>query len=418
MCPVSPHLLVLLSAVCPGATQPSYAQSRCTHRPVLSPTEDRLSTLEQHLREHPKDARAWNAKAVLLAESGDYGEALRCLDQAVRLDPSLVEAHVNRGRILLALGPDRAAHALDEFTTALRLSPDNTDILVDRAAALKVLGRTDEELECLQELVRRRGDSPMLWLRIGEIHTGRGRLADAVSSFDKALGLDPGLVPAMLHKAIVLTLMERWRDAVKTAEAATKAAPDSKQVWLTLGEVNRRAERYRAAMKALRRAAEIDPEDATIEVTMGRVEHGAGNLEEAVVHFKRALVRNKKNVTALRYLGATYMELQDWAEAAAIWERLSSITRKDPDVFDALGHALARLSDFCGAAEAWERARKLYRQRGDEEDAARVMGLGRAARINCSRQEKAARERKREERLMRRHRRTPGMGGRRRGRKR
>ena len=88
------------------------------------------------------------------------------------------------------------------------------------------------------------------------------------------------------------------------------------------------------------------------------------------------------------------MELEEWSEAVNAWERFTSLVRNDPDSFDALATAYARLDDFCGATEAWEKARKLYKKKGDTKESARVTNLGRAARVNCSRQKKAARAQK------------------------
>ncbi|MFX0056224.1 MAG: tetratricopeptide repeat protein, partial [Candidatus Hermodarchaeota archaeon] len=174
-------------------------------------------------------------------------------------------------------------------------------------------------------------------------------------------------------------------------------APDDIETWRVLADVNIRYGKQRAAMKALKKASEIDPSDASVENTMGMVEFKAGRLKDAAAHFRRALVRDKKHTTALRNLGFVQMDLEDWSEANKTWDRLTAIVQDDPQVFDAKATTSARLEDFCSASEAWEQARRLYKKRGDGREAKRVAELGRAARINCSRQKKAARaERERE----------------------
>ncbi|MFX1416359.1 MAG: tetratricopeptide repeat protein [Promethearchaeota archaeon] len=363
---------------------------------MVSP-KDTLNAIEDHLEANPDDASAWNAKGVVLAGMEMFGDALRSFNQAIQLNPKMSEAHVNRGRVLLALGPDKANKALKAFESALSLSPDDLGILHDRAQALHVMGRSQEELECYERITESMTDEPAVWVRKGDIELELGRFEAAVASYSHALSLDPDLAPALVHQAIALSLQRKWKEAIKSAERAAKIAPDDLEVWRVLADVNLRAERHRSAMKALQKAYEIDPTDASIVNTMGMVEYKAGRLKDAVKHFRSALVRDKKHTSALRNLGFTLMELEEWSEARTAWDRLTSIVKNDPDLFDAQATNYARLEDFCSASEAWERARKLYKKKGDEKEAERVTRLGRAARINCSHQKKAAKaERDRE----------------------
>ncbi|MHA1882240.1 MAG: tetratricopeptide repeat protein, partial [Candidatus Thorarchaeota archaeon] len=115
---------------------------------------------------------------------------------------------------------------------------------------------------------------------------------------------------------------------------------------------------------------------------------------EAMKHFERAIIRHKKFTRAYRNLGFVSMELEEWDKAIQAWESFTSLVRNDPDAFDILATAYARTDDFCSASDAWEKARKLYKKKKDAKESSRVTELGRAARINCSRQKKAFRAQK------------------------
>ncbi|MHA1925053.1 MAG: tetratricopeptide repeat protein [Candidatus Thorarchaeota archaeon] len=359
--------------------------------------DDTLRAVKKHLEENPDDASAWNVRGVLLANKTKFGEALRCLNQAIRLDPNLAEAYTNRGRVLMALGHEKASSALESFDTALRFSPDNLEALVDKAKALHALGRTEEELACYEIVSKTMTDVPGIWIRMGDIQLEQGNFSAAVINYDRALELDPKKVVALVHRAISLSMMDQGKEAVKSAEKATKLASDDIEVWRVLADVYLRFGKQRSAMKALKKASQIDPSDASVENTMGMVEFKSGRLKEAAAHFRRALVRDKKHVSALRNLGFVLMDLEEWVEAQQAWDKLTAMVKDDPRVFDAKATTSARLDNFCSASEAWEKARKLYKKRGDNNEATRVTELGRAARINCSRQKKAAKaERDRE----------------------
>ncbi|MFX1483737.1 MAG: tetratricopeptide repeat protein [Promethearchaeota archaeon] len=358
----------------------------------MDPVDESLRAVDKHLEMNPDDASAWNAKGVFHAQKREFGEAIRCLDHALRLQPDMAPAHANRGRVLLAIGPDKAVDALHSIERALALVPDSVDVLRDKAAALHALGRTDEELisyQRISELVPNEWES---WIRIGDLELELGHFESAIAGYDKAIELKEDLVPAFVRRAIALSMLERWRDALKSAETATKLAPDNSEAWLIRGDVSLKAGKHKSAMKALSKASELDPEDATVENTMGMVLYKDGRLKEAVKHLRRALIRKKNYPTAMRNLGLILMELEEWEEAARAFSGYCSLVSDDPDMFDAKATAFARLDDFCTAEEAWSKARKLYKRIGNNSEAERVTVLGRAARINCSRLKQATKE--------------------------
>ncbi len=368
---------------------------------AMTTPEQSLREVDAYLADHPEDAMAWNTKGVLLATMGDFGPALRALNQAIKLNSSLHQAHTNKGRVLLAVGADKAAEALKSFDTALRLMPNDLDALRDKALALRALDRLAEEKKCLQLIVEVAPEEWKAWMRIGDIYLESGDFRQANTSFIKVLELDEKNIFALIHRAIALSMMEAWSDAIKSAELACKYAPDQVEAWKVLGDVNIRAGKNRSALKALQKAANLDPEDAHVELTLGMVEYKSGRFKDAIRHFNRAVIRDRKNARAYRNIALVEMELEDWEASKGAWERFIQLVRNDPEAYDALATVCARLDDFCCAADAWETARKLFKKNGQNDDASRVTELGRAARINCSRLKKALKAQKEHEKATR-----------------
>jgi superkiller protein 3 len=368
----------------------------------MDPVDDSLRAVDKHLESNPDDASAWNAKGVFHAQKQEFGEAIRCLDRALGLQPDFTAAHANRGRVLLALGPDEAGDALKSIENALVQTPDDMEIIRAKATAQHALGRTADELVSYQRMSELVPNEWGVWVRIGDIQLELGSFDPAVTSYDKALELKDDLVPAYVRRAIALAMLERWKEAIKSSEAATKLDPENPEAWLIRGDVNLRAGKHKSAMKALKKASELDPEDATVENTMGMVSYKDGKLRDAVKHLKRAIIRKKNYPTAIRNLGLVSMELEEWEEAAKAFSGYVQLVKNDPDMFDAKATAFDRLDDFCTAEEAWEKARKLYKKAGNDAEVERVTALGRAARINCSRQKKAVKEKREQDKLQRR----------------
>ncbi len=368
----------------------------------MDSVEASLRAVDQHLKNNPDDASAWNTKGVFHAQKREFGEALRSFDRALKLEPELAPAHTNRGRVLLALGPEKAHDALRSFDSALKLTPDDVQILHDKASALHALNRTDEELACVRRISELAQNEWSVWVRIGDIELELGHFEPAIKSYDTALELKDDLAPAFIRRAIAFGMLEQWKEAIKSAETATKIEPDNSEAWLIRGDVHLRAGKHNSAMKALKKASELDPENASVENTMGMVAYKDGKLKDAVKHLRRAIIRKKQYPTALRNLGLVLMELEEWTEASKAFESYTSYVKDDADTYDAKSTAYARMDDFCSAVDGWERARKLYKKSGNSAEAERVTALGRAARTNCNRQKKAEKEQREHDRSQRR----------------
>ncbi|TFG15063.1 tetratricopeptide repeat protein [Candidatus Thorarchaeota archaeon] len=371
------------------------------HQILMPSVREALDSVERHLERHPDDAHAWNSKGVLLAQLEEFGDALRSFEKAITLNPGLTEAHLNKGRILLSIGPDNAEKALSSFQSVLEMSPENAMALQDAAQAFRSLGEREQELSLLERLLRVAENTTPVLLRMGNIHLESGRFDESLVYYNKVLEDDEKLVPALLHRAIAYSMIGDWKNARNSADKARKIAPGNIEAWRVLADVNLRAGRNRTALKALEKASEIDPSDANVENTMGMVEYKERRLKDAEKHFKRAIIRDREHIRALRNLALVSMELEKWRQAVKAWKRYLSIENDDPDAYDALATANARLEDFCAAAKAWQRARKIFKRKNHDSEASRVTQLGRAARINCSRQKEAEREARKDEKATR-----------------
>lgn len=63
------------------------------------------------ITENSRYADAWCGKGAATANQGNYEEGINALDEAIRIDPNLVEAWYNKGAVLKALGRTSEANA-------------------------------------------------------------------------------------------------------------------------------------------------------------------------------------------------------------------------------------------------------------------------------------------------------------------
>jgi Flp pilus assembly protein TadD len=73
--------------------------------------DEAIKCFNDAIRLDPKNVDAWNNKGVTLVIQGKYDEALKAFDEAIRIDPNLVGAWNNKGVVLDALGRTAEANA-------------------------------------------------------------------------------------------------------------------------------------------------------------------------------------------------------------------------------------------------------------------------------------------------------------------
>ena len=108
--------------------------------------EGARSACREILRAEPRYFFALHLLATIAAREERWDECLRHATDALSLDPRHVEVLCNRGAALRMLG--RPAEALADYDRALALDPGKAEILNNRGVALAALNRHAEAIEC------------------------------------------------------------------------------------------------------------------------------------------------------------------------------------------------------------------------------------------------------------------------------
>ncbi len=123
-----------------------------------------------------------------------YEEALRHLDEAVRIRPRYAQAHVNIGATQEALG--RRELAETSFRRALAIRPDFADARYNLAGSLYKQERFAEAAAAYRDYLRLEPADPMAHLFAGIALVRSGRGAAAERHLREAVRLQPGLAGA------------------------------------------------------------------------------------------------------------------------------------------------------------------------------------------------------------------------------
>lgn len=231
---------------------------------------DMRGTEQAALRALAKDPRTVEAH-LLLGEiyrgQKRIDKAIAHFQQAWDLEPDGMKLGIALADLNLEAG--RSEKALETLRRLIRAGEANREALTadirGQAAKLLVkLGQPELAEKLLQELVREQAGNPAHWTQLGLAQLDRGQGDEALLSFQRALGLDPGQALALSGMGTLhLTLFRQRKDRRSLQQAeeffSRAAIADGKLVtalnglgvvYLYLGDAPRAIERLRSAIAA------------------------------------------------------------------------------------------------------------------------------------------------------------------------
>lgn len=159
--------------------------------------------------------------AAFLQELGRDAEALGEIERAIELSPTVLEHELRAADIELARG--HSAAALARLEAAQPRWPADPRLLASKATLLRLMDRIDDSVALCRDASARGIESPDL-LRAGAqaLHLA-GRDIEALGALDRAAALHPA--PAFTEKAVMLTQLGRFSDALEAFERALAHDP-------------------------------------------------------------------------------------------------------------------------------------------------------------------------------------------------
>ncbi len=210
-------------------------------------------------------AAALSGLGCALRDRGERRRAAAAFSQAVELDPARAEHHLNLGNALLDLS--RTEAAIDCYRQALALQPDHAAAHVSLSVALRLRRRAAEaEASCQAALtVNPRYVEGLTML--GELRADRGRFAEALELFERAIEIDatqPAAYCSIAAHRRMLPTDEAWLDGTTALLSKPLPLRDAISVHYALGKYHDDVGRYAEAFDHYRQANDLSrrPEPA------------------------------------------------------------------------------------------------------------------------------------------------------------
>ncbi len=337
------------------------------------------------------DAQGLALLGTTYMQNGQLAEATEALQKAADLDPDMSEIRTQLALSLLASGDSSAA--VTELESAVKLNSDiiRNDILLVLIALRE--GKLDDALARAQDFQQRNPDNTIALNLLGAAQLAKADTLAAISSFEKALQIDPGFRPAVTNLARLResegdldgarklysdfletnttdagAMVARARvelkagdidAAVKDLEQASATDDKALEPRLILSRMALAQARLDDASAAMNQALNIAPDNPSVQLLRGQVEVARGNIGQArealdaVQRYVDSL--ESKNVELLMQLAVLQMQTNDLKNARQNLQKV--VAQSDAKNTNAL-IALTRLELRAGDADAAGRSVK------------------------------------------------------------
>lgn len=146
-----------------------------------------IETAEPILRSNPDNAKALALLGLLYIKKERYSDSLKCLQQAASGIPEATRL-AKIGFVYSMLGDTKKS--LSYFDGALKLAPDDAEVLNNRGHVLYLQKRYKEALESLNKALLLQPGQAQIHNNLGAVYEELGKDKKAIESYQEAIRLD------------------------------------------------------------------------------------------------------------------------------------------------------------------------------------------------------------------------------------
>ena len=241
----------------------------------------------------PEDSRALALLTPLVA-GNNAGKATRFVREQIKKTPQAGGHYLLLAELLTR--QKKHEEALTALKKAEELAPNNPQTYVASARLMNSLGRTDQAVQELTELLQKHPDSLPGNMGFATLLETQGKYAEAKEKYRKVLIIQPNF-PAAANNLAWLIATEKdgnLGEALRLAMLAKQALPDEPHIADTLGYVHLQRQSFSLALAQFQQAISAKPGDPLITFHLAQAQYGIGEKDQAIATLSE-LLRKKES---------------------------------------------------------------------------------------------------------------------------
>ncbi|MGQ9730994.1 MAG: tetratricopeptide repeat protein [Candidatus Zipacnadales bacterium] len=249
-----------------------------------------LEDFDRAIAIDPNQREVWHNRGLSLEAKGNYDGAIECFDRVLAFEPRTPQSLLSKALCLLAKGDYQAAVEVCELL--LEIDPDSAAAWKVKGAALAALQKWGLAVTCYekaleiapedeyarqaaeearQQSIQKSPAHAESSFERGIRRFNRGRFAEAVAEFERAVQEDPGDERAWRYLSATLFRLGRYAEAESPARKSIELKPDDPAALCNLGVILRKQERWSEAREVLKAALRLDANYLKARIELDKV---------------------------------------------------------------------------------------------------------------------------------------------------
>ncbi len=205
----------------------------------------------------------WFEKGVALGKAGNYKEAIEAFTKAIEIDPNNATAYRNRGLAYKSLGNNE--QAIQDYDKAIELNPQYLDAYISRGIAYCTLSNFEQGRRDFNMAIKLNPKDAGAYNNRGIAYKSLGNYAEAIQDYSKAIELNPKDSGTYYNRGVAYYKIDNYKRAIqdlnKTIEINPKGAGAYKDVYKGIGLAYYNLGNYKQAIQNFDKAIESNPND-------------------------------------------------------------------------------------------------------------------------------------------------------------
>jgi tetratricopeptide (TPR) repeat protein len=279
------------------------------------------------LRLDPRFADAYYQLAQADLAQHDWKQAYGSLQKAIELDPTRLDARLDRGRLYLAARQFKDAE--DEANFILQKQPNDAGGYQLLSAALIGEKELPKSLEALGRVTALRPDDPSSFVNMALVEITLYRLSDAEQHLKKALIVDPKSIQAYSVLADFYRSQNRALDAEQILQSGVVKNPEAIPLyieWASLLSAQGQNDKAAALLDKLRNQL---PRSSVAATVIGDYYLQRKDTDRALAEYRRGLAIAPRDLEIKKRTQDVYLTTGQVLPAADLDKELLKVAPKD-----------------------------------------------------------------------------------------
>ncbi len=311
--------------------------------------DKQLADFNEAIKLTSADQEALRSRAIFFVGHKKYEEALKDLEQLLRVDPKNELVVQLKGETLFML--KRNAEAMRTFDQAVQLRPGSAFPYVNRARIRAEQNDTKGALEDLDTALKMQNDDPAALFTRARVYKQMNEPTKAQADIDTALknGAGPLLFRQLLAarglRAMIAAESGDYDQVIVDLEELIKIAPQNADLRRQIGVLYTMSKHYDKAIEQFEELAKLMPKNPETLFQLGILYTLNKQTDKAIEKYSQVIEQDDKSFQAYRSRGDAYLNIGKHAEAIKDYEAAFKIKPDDSGLLNNFAWVLATSPD-------------------------------------------------------------------------